>query len=478
MKRKLISVLSLSVPLVAGAQNPSVDQLQTTVNDMQKTIINLQQQLQEVKRQQQAVAAGPVATTTPSTNGIVFVPPTINHPNPSEVRWREELRDYQEAAPRPNDKTLDPEFKGFIPIPNTLAFIRFNAKPRVDLMYDNRNPGNLDRFVPAQIPVSSEPTHGGGNRFNVNMRGSSLSLDLRAPEAPGNLRFYYNNDFFGGGLNTGPGYRLKHLYGDFFNVTAGFTYSVFEDPDVWPDTVDFEGPNSMIFARQATLRYAIPMGEHWQLNLGVQQPASDIDTFGLDDVASANRAPDGGVNLRWEKKDVGHIQLATILREVGADSPTLGRSSEFGWGAMGAANFDIFARDSIQLQGTYGEGYFHYINDNFTYSGFNGGDAAFDSAGHLKLLTCYSGMLGFTHKWTDKWRSTVSGGYVHLENEASQGPLAYHKTYYGSGNLVCQVFKRMSVGVEGLYGRKEVKSGDTGEVWRAQLGVVFSLFEH
>src|SRR4051794_18240532 len=130
---------------------------------MQKTITNLQQQLQEIKRQQQSVAPGTATTTTtPSTNGIVFVPPTINNPHPSEVRWREVLRDYQEAAPRPDNKTLDPEFKGFIPIPNTLAFIRFNAKPRVDLTYDNRNPGNLDRFVPAQIPVSSDPAHGGG----------------------------------------------------------------------------------------------------------------------------------------------------------------------------------------------------------------------------------------------------------------------------------------------------------------------------
>ena len=27
-------------------------------------------------------------------------------------------------------------------------------------------------------------------------------------------------------------YRLKQLYGQFYDVTAGFTYSCFEDPDV------------------------------------------------------------------------------------------------------------------------------------------------------------------------------------------------------------------------------------------------------
>jgi hypothetical protein len=406
------------------------------------------------------------------------VTPTINNPQPAEVRWREVFRDYQDAAPRPSNKILDPKFRGYIPIPNTPAFVRFDAKPRVDVTYDNRNPGNLDRFVPAQIPVESEPTHGGGRRFNVNARGSSLSLDLRAPEVPGDLRFYYNNDFFGGGLNSGMGYRLKHLYGQFFNVTAGFTYSVFEDPDVWPDTVDFEGPNSMIFARQPTLRYMVPIGDHFQLNMGIQQPSSDIDTVGFDDVASANRAPDGGFNIRWEKKDVGHVQLGTILREVGSDSPTLGTGSEFGWGLMLAGDLDIFGDDSLQAQVTYGKGYFHYINDNFTYSGFNGGDAAFDAAGKLKALKCFSAMGGYTHKWSEKWRSTASVGYVDLDNEASQGPLAYHKTYYASANLVYRVFKRMNVGLEGLYGKKEVKNGDTGDLVRVQLGLSFSLFDY
>ena len=102
----------------------------------------------------------------------------------------------------------------------------------------------------------------------MTAKGSSLSLDVRAPDMPGNFRFYYNNDFFGSG--SGMDYRLKQLYGQFYNVTAGFTYSIFEDPDVWPDTVDFEGPNSVIFARQATVRYMVPLNDQWQLNFGVE----------------------------------------------------------------------------------------------------------------------------------------------------------------------------------------------------------------
>ena len=56
-----------------------------------------------------------VATSSPFTNRSTVTP-------------RDTINDYQEGAPRPNDLTLDPNYRGFIPIPNTPAFIKFNAK--------------------------------------------------------------------------------------------------------------------------------------------------------------------------------------------------------------------------------------------------------------------------------------------------------------------------------------------------------------
>ena len=57
------------------------------------------------------------------------------------------MDDQQVAAPRPNDLTLDPKYRGFAPIPNTPVLIKFNAKPRVDFTDDPQNTGNPDRFV-------------------------------------------------------------------------------------------------------------------------------------------------------------------------------------------------------------------------------------------------------------------------------------------------------------------------------------------
>ena len=479
----LATALTIIAAPIAHAQTAEdFKKLQDVVEKLQKTVETQNARISELEKTNTTppppvVMPGVTAKTSPSVQTMDKIAAGEPVGEKSPIASRHALNDQQEAAQRPSNLTLDPEYRGFIPIPNTPALIKFNAKPRVDITDDNRNTGNPDRFVTAQLPTEGEPSYGGGNQFNMNARGSTLSVDVRAPGVEGSPRFYYNNDFYGGGTDGGMQFRIKQLYGEYYNVTAGFTYSVFEDPDVWPDTVDFEGPNSMIFARQPTVRYLLPLNEHWQLNFGIQQPASEVDNFGQPDVSNVNHAPDGGFNVRWEDAKVGHVQFATILRDVGADSATYGDQSVLGWGLLLATSLNVFERDSVQGQLTYGEGYFHFANDNFTYNGFSGGDAAYDSAGNLKALPYWSAMVGYTHHWSDKFRSTATFGYLNLANEASQGPLAYHETYYTSFNLVYQLHKRLSVGLEGLYGKKEVSSGDTGDAFRVVMGITYSLFD-
>jgi hypothetical protein len=390
----------------------------------------------------------------------------------SPVTARGTLNDQQEAAPRLNDLTLDPKYRGYIPVPNTPAIIKFNAKPRVDMTSDSRNSGNPDRFVTAQIPVEGQPNYGGSEQFNVNARGSSLSVDVRAPEMAGNFRFFYQNDFFGSG--SGMAYRLKQLYGQFYNVTAGYTFSVFEDPDAWPDTVDSEGPNATIFARRAVGRYMVPLNDQWQLNFGIEAPGAEIDTGSTTDttVSPVNSAPDGGLNVRWEDAKLGHVQLAGIARAIGARGQTVGNQSVFGWGLNLATSLNVYKRDSFQGQLTYGHGIFRYFNDDFVNN-----DAAFNSSGNLKALPAFGGTAAFTHHWSDTFRSTVSYGYVEIDNEPTQGPDAYRRTHYASLNVIWQLRQHLSIGLEGLYGKKDVQSGADGDVWRVQLGMVYSLFD-
>ncbi|MCU0789492.1 MAG: DcaP family trimeric outer membrane transporter [Nitratireductor sp.] len=389
----------------------------------------------------------------------------------SEIQDRMALNDQQEAAARVGNLVLDPKYTGFIQIPNTEVIMKFNAKPHLDVTADSGNAGDKYRFVPAKIPVAGDPAEGGGEQFNVNANGSQLRWDVRAPNLPGSPRFYYQNDFFGQS-GADMKYRLQHLYGSVYNIVAGFTYGVFENPDIWPDTVDYEGPNAVNFARRPLIHYKQKINDSWNATFGVEKPDIYVDTTGDDSASLDTPIPDIGANLRWESADRGHMQLSAIVRDIGVNSASNGSDNVVGWGFNLGGSYNLTTADTLLVLVNYGEGIGGLGND----ASFVNSDAAFDENGDLVALPYWSGLLALTHKWNDKWRSTATYGYVNLDNEEAQAGDAYHTTTYASANLVWQLRKQLSVGLEGLYGMKETKDGSDGDVWRVQMGMVYSIF--
>jgi hypothetical protein len=128
--------------------------------------------------------------------------------------------------------------------------------------------------------------------------------------------------------------------------------------------------------------------------------------------------------------------------------------------------------DSVLAQATYGEGIGTLGNDTTTFNT----DAAFDRHGQLVALPYVGSFVGYTHQWSDTWRSTTTYGFVNLDTQSSQSSQAYRRTHYASLNLVWQLRQRLSVGVETLYGRKETRSNATGDIVRTQVGLVYSIF--
>ena len=416
------------------------------------------------------MASQAVMSNSPSMTTIEKVAAGEKVAEQSPVTYRGALNDQQEAASRPKDYTLDPQFQGFIPVPNTPALIKFNAKPHLDMTIDNKNAGNHNRFVPASFPLQGSPDYGGGEQFRMNANATQLRLDVRAPELGGNFRFYYQNDFFGSGSDTGDmKYRIQHVYGQFYGFKAGFTYGVWEDPDVWPDTVDYEGPNAVVFSRRPVAQYTFSWNDNWNTTFGVEKPDIYVDGGAL-----LTPMPDLGFNTRWEKSGVGHVQFSTLFRDIGARDEDGRDQHVFGWGVNLGAGLDVTKRDSLQLLGVYGNGVGGMGND----TSFLNSDGGFASNGDLEALPYWSGMIGFTHRWNEQFRSTFSYGYAHLDPASGQSPEFYKFSHYASVNFVWQLRKRLSIGLEGLYGLKEAANGvNSGDHWRVQLGMVYSLFD-
>jgi hypothetical protein len=184
--------------------------------------------------------------------------------------------------------------------------------------------------------------------------------------------------------------------------------------------------------------------------------------------------PDLGFNTRYEQAGFGHLQFSTLFRDLGARDALGNEEHAFGWGVNLSAGIDLSPKDSLQLLGVYGEGVGGQGND----AGFLNSDAAYSASGNLEALPYWSATFGYTHRWNEQFRSTITYGYVDLDNASGQAATFYHTSQYASANLVWQLRKRLSVGLEGLWGTKEARNGqESGDVWRVQLGMVYSLFD-
>lgn len=461
-----------------------VEQLKRLLEQQEQSIRELRRRIQQLEAAQPAAVPG---TPPPVPAAVAPVPPargeppspaevaeaTVFRPRKIPVAVRGQLDDRQEAAARPADYVLDPDYRGFIPIPNTVFLVKFNPKPRLDMMFTTRNPGDAKfRFVTANLPIESEPAFG-SSQFNGTSNGSQLRVDLRAPSLAGNFRLYYQNDFFGDDTRQ-MRYRLQHFYGQYRGVVGGFTYSVFEDPDSWPDTVDYEGPNALIFARRAVLQYVNELAPGWTYAVGVEEPGHAVDTTGDPDASTRQVAPDVGLNVRWMPGETGHLQASVLLRTLGVRAVRFDDDRALGWGLNLSGTLNATDADLLQFLAVYGAGIGGLGND----AGFHATDAAFDGDGDLAALEYLSVLGAYTHRWTSRWRSTATFGFVKVNNRGLQAPTAYHLSHYGSLNLMYQLFKRLVVGVEELYGFREVRNGDDSrDIFRFNFAAVYSPFD-
>ncbi|MFK0299180.1 DcaP family trimeric outer membrane transporter [Brevundimonas sp. NPDC090276] len=359
------------------------------------------------------------------------------------------------AAP-PND----PQLRGFIPIPGTDTMVKLGGFAKVNAIYDFGPAGNPDKLVTATIPISG----GDARNANLDANATRFSFDVRRPSALGPLRFYLENDFYGGAGSTA--FRLRQAHGQVGNTYAGYGYSAFTDSDAFPETLDDEGPNAEAFLRVAAIRQIWKLGGGATATLSVEDPSSDL-TLGSGRT-SAQPAPDVVGALRLERP-WGHVQTAAVVRRIGYSEDDRDES-DFGYGLNLSGLFKL-GGDFAMAGVTYGDGVARYFND----LGGRGYDGLIQPDGDVRTLSAYGGYLGYTRHWSPRWRSNLVGGVVVLERDALLAPTAFRSSGYGALNLIWAVSPSFSVGVEALYGRHELQNGQDADVARLQASLKYDF---
>ena len=392
---------------------------------------------------------------------------------PDAIRERRILQTDPYAAARVDNAPLDPDLKGFFTLPGTTTMLRFGGNAKVDVIHDFDPAGDPDIFITSTIPVGPTPS---SDNTSIGIGQSRLDFELRRPLAGkvgGDLRFFCEFNFLGENGATTP--DLRHLYGQAMNILAGFTFSTLMDADSLPDTLDFEGPGSMVYMLQPQLRWTKAFGDRTTLAFAVERGTSDLVTEVPTDpdivITPTSPWPDGIVRYRYET-DRWHLQAGAVLRSVGGYTSTLVERHVPAGGVSVSGAVQLSGNDTLLWQGNFGQGMGRYVEDMTGLAA----DVGLDEDGDLVALPVAAGFAALQHSWNEEFRSSFVWGRIDLDSAGKTLTTSFHTSDYAAANLIWNPKGTpFNVGIEYLYGRQQIATGEAGDAHRLQFSFQYDL---
>jgi hypothetical protein len=353
------------------------------------------------------------------------------------------------------------------------------AKPRgelygfamLDMGYDFKqvDPDWFDVVRPTKLPAFANEFGEDGN-FYAGVRQSRLGVKGWIPTDIGEIKTIFEFELFGTGVDAGQTtFRLRHAWGELGQFGAGQTWSPFMDPDVFPNSIEYWGPNGMVFFRNVQVRWMPINDDTTQLWIALERPGASADQgefadrIELENVDGRFPAPDLSVRYR-RTGDWGHVQVAGILRYMAWDdtepTPIDLSGNTTGWGINVSTNIKTAMNGVIRASVVYGEGIQNYMNDAPVDIGtkLNPGNPARPITGEALPMI---GIVAFyDFYWNEKFSTAVGYSRLDIDNSDGQLPDAFKNGQYGLVNILYYPVKNVMAGFEYQWGRRENNSDD------------------
>ncbi|HMK38556.1 MAG TPA: DcaP family trimeric outer membrane transporter [Bacteroidota bacterium] len=358
----------------------------------------------------------------------------------------------------------------------------------VDMGYDfkQNDPSWFDVNRPSRLPAYSGQ-FGADGRWYEGVRQSKLGVKGSVPTDLGELKTIFEFDMFGVGVDAGQTtIRLRHAYGELGHFGAGQTNSVFMDIDVFPNCLDYWGPNGMLFFRNVQVRW-MPIQGDTRMTIALERPGASgdagsyADRVELQNVKGRFPLPDLSAEYKLGQP-WGYIRAGGILRYMVWDYTPLYPGDPLdlsghavGWGLNLSSNVNI-SKDVLRLQVTYGEGVENYFNDAPFDVGIarNPGDPKKPITG--KPLPDLGIIVFLDHTWNDRWTSTIGYSNVTITPTDGQSPSAFKVGQYALANFLYSPVSNFTTGIEFQWAQRQNNSdGWTVNDYRIQFGAKYSF---
>jgi DcaP outer membrane protein len=306
------------------------------------------------------------------------------------------------------------------------------------------------------------------------------------PTDVGELKTIFEFELFGTGVDAGQTtFRLRHAWGELGQIGAGQTWSPFMDIDVFPNSIEYWGPNAMVFFRNVQLRWTPWSKGDSRVAIALERPGASADQgdyaghIALQDVKGRFPLPDLSAHYR-RASDWGHVQVAGIIRQIKWDDLN---TDEFdlsgdatGWGINVSTNVKIAKKHVLRASVVYGDGIQNYMNDAPVDVGIENNFQNPRTPIVGKALPLF-GVVGFLDlNWNAKWTSTVGYSYLNIDNSDGQSDNAFKAGHYALANLLYYPTPSVFLGPEIQWGRREnFRDGFSSDDFRIQFSAKYNF---
>ena len=350
----------------------------------------------------------------------------------------------------------------------------------LDMGYETgqTDPDWFDVLRPTKLPSFDDEFGADGHTY-ASVRQTRFGVKGFIPTASGKeIKTIFEFELFGTGVDAGQTtFRLRHAWGEYGNWGAGQTWSSFMDIDVFPNSIEYWGPNGMVFFRNVQLRW-MPMQGDNELFISLERPGASGDPgvlVGRPEIANLVphfRLPDLAAHYRMTR-DWGYVQVAGILRrmewEDTAPTPVDLSGEATGWGINLTSNLK-FGDDTLRLALVYGEGIQNYMNDATQDVGATG------TSDVGEALPMFGAVAFYDRTWNDDWTSSFGFSLLDIDNSTAQTPSAFASGYYALVNLLNHSVDNLMWGAELQWGKRENNSdGFTSDDLRIQFSFKYNF---
>jgi hypothetical protein len=350
------------------------------------------------------------------------------------------------------------------------------------------DPSWQDAFRPSRI-AAPEGEFGSNGQSSLSVKQSRFGVKGVLPtsdHAPP-VSFKFEFDMFGVGADAGKTtIRLRHAYGEWGQLLAGQTHSLFMDIDVFPNVIDYWGPPGMVFFRNVQVRWTAYRTANDSIAVAIERPGNDVDPGNIREIQGYENAtvnPDQTLpdfTGQYRHDDTwGHYQLGVIFRKVGFEYSLAGepfqKGHQTGWGLDLSTAINMFDKDKLLLSLVEGAGIASYMNDG-------GMDIAPTTVptgnppGIGSEAVPLTGVMAYyDHYWNSMWSTTFGYSFTQVSNTNLQSDTAFHKGEYASVNLLYYPVAKVMVGVELMWGKLHNNNGTSGDDVRFQFSAKYDF---